>query len=84
MFANSIPRDIWMGKFNQSADGVTRLKDFPGATSKESAHYVVPTLKEESFHTALIHAGINDILRDKSELQQQSVLQNIMNIPHNV
>ena len=46
------------------------------------AHYVVPTLKEESFHTALIHVGINDILRDQSELPQQLVIQNIMKIAH--
>ena len=46
-----------MRKFNQCTDGVARLKSFPGAISKELAHYVVPTLKEESFHTALIHVG---------------------------
>ena len=65
-----------MRKFKQCTDGVTRLKSFPGATSKELAHYVIPTLKEESFHTALIHVRINDILRDQSELKQQLVLQN--------
>ena len=57
-----------MRKFNQSTDGVARLKSFPGATSKELAHHAVPTLKEGSFHTALIHVGINDSLRDQSEL----------------
>ena len=51
-------------------------------TSKELAHYVVPTLKEESFHTAMIHVGTNDILRDQSELKQQLVLQSIMSIAH--
>ena len=59
-----------------------RLKSFPGTRSKELAHYVAPTLKEESFHMALIHIGINDILWDQSELQQQLVLQNIMKIAH--
>ena len=82
MFTDNIPRGIWMRKFNQCTDGVARLKHFPGATSKELAHHVVPTLKEKSFHTALIHVGINDILRDQSELQQQLVLQNIMKIAH--
>ena len=82
MVTDSIPRGIWMHKFNQCADGVASLKSFPGATSKELAHYVVPNLKEESFHTALIHVGINDILRDQSELKQQLVLQNIVKIPH--
>ena len=82
MVTASIPRGIWMHKFNQCADGVASLKSFPGATSKELADYVVPNLKEESFHTALIHVGINDILRDQSELKQQLVLQNIMKIAH--
>ena len=82
MFTDTIPTGIWMRKFNQCTNGVARLKSFPGATSKELAHYVVPTLKEESFHTALIHVGINDILRDQNELQQQLVLQNIMRIAH--
>ena len=59
-----------MRKFNQCADGVTRLKSFLCATSKNLAHYVIPTLKQEPFHTALMHVGINDILRDQSELQQ--------------
>ena len=58
------------------------MKSFPGASSNELAHYVVPNLKKESLHTALIHVGINDILRDQSELQQQLVLQNIMKIAH--
>ena len=64
-----------MHKFNQCTNRVACLESFSSATSKELAH-VVPTLKEESFHTALIHVGINDILRDKSKLQQQLVLQN--------
>ena len=68
MFTDSISRRIWMRKFNQCTDGVARLKSFPGVTSKELAHYAVPTLKEESFHTALIHVGINNILGDQSEL----------------
>ena len=67
-----------MCKFNHCSDRVVRLKSFPGAASKELAHYVVPSLKEESFHTVLIHVGINDILRDQNEL----ILQNIMKIAH--
>ena len=82
MFTDSLPKGIWISKFNQCTDGVARLKSFPGATSKELAHYAVPTLKAESFHTTLIHGEINDILRDQSELKQQSILQNIMKVAH--
>ena len=48
-----------MRKFSQCTDGVANLKCFSGATSKELAHYFVPILKEEYFHSALIHVGIN-------------------------
>ena len=82
MFTHSIPRGIWMRKFNQCTDGVAHVKSKPGATSRKLAHYVVPTLKEESFHTALIHVGINYILTDQSELKKKLVLQNIMKIAH--
>ena len=46
-------------KFSQCTDRVAHLKSFSGATSKELAHYFVPILKEEYFHSALIHVGIN-------------------------
>ena len=82
MFTDSIPRGTWMCKFNQCRDGVPCLKSFPGVRSKELAHYVIPTLKEESFHTALIQVGISDIFRDQNQLKQQLVLHNIMKIAH--
>ena len=44
------------------------MKSFPGTTSKELAHYVAPHLSKRCWN--------------QSELQQQSVLQNIMKILH--
>ena len=35
--------------------------------------HVVPILKEESFNSALIHIDINDILKDQSDLQCESL-----------
>ena len=59
MFSDSIPKGIRIREFNRYITNATaRLKSFPGATSKELTHYVVPTLQEESFHSALIHIGI--------------------------
>ena len=37
IFTDSIPRGIWMRKFNQCTVGVARSKSFPGLTSKELA-----------------------------------------------
>ena len=47
---------------------------------KELTHYVVPTLQQESFNSALIHIGINDILKDQSDLKFESLTRNILEI----
>ena len=41
---------------------------------------MVPTLQEESFNSALIHIGINDILKDQSDLKFESLTRNILEI----
>ena len=74
MYSDSIPKGIRIREFNRSITNATaRLKSFPGAASKELTHYVVPTLQEESFSLALIHIGINDILKDQSDSQCESL-----------
>ena len=83
MFSDSIPKGIRIRKFNRYIIKATgRLKRFPGATSKELTHYVVLTLQEESFNLALIHIGINDVLKDQSDLQCESLTRNILEISH--
>ena len=43
LFTDSIPRGIWMRKFNnQCTNGVAHLKSFPGETSKELAYLYPP------------------------------------------
>ena len=81
MFSDSIPKGIRIREFNRYITNATvRLKSFPGATSKELAHYVVPTLQEELFNSALIHIGINDILKYQSDSQCESLTQKILEI----
>ena len=41
---------------------------------------MVPTLQEESFNSALIHIGINDILKDQSDLEFESLTRNLLEI----
>ena len=45
---------------------------------------MVPTLQEESFNSALIHIGINDILKDQSDLKFESLTRNILEISQQV
>ena len=81
MFSDNIPKGFRIREFNcYITNGTARLKSVPGATSKELTHYVVPTLQEESFNSTLIHIGINDILKDQSDLQFESLTQNILEI----
>ena len=40
-------------------------KAFPGTKVNQLNHYVIPTLEEFDYDCAIIHVGINDILRSK-------------------
>ena len=81
MFSGSIPKGMRIREFNRYITNATaRLESFPGATSIELKHYVIPVLQEESFNSALIHIGIYDVLKDQSDLQFQSLTRNILKI----
>ena len=57
-------------EFNMTLrSGRARFKHFPGASSKESLHYIDPTLEEQNFAVAIIHIVINNILYDSSSRQ---------------
>ena len=43
-----------------------KTKSFPSVTSKELIRYIEPTLKDESFDTALIHVGVNDLSKNNN------------------
>ena len=83
MFSDSIPKGIRIRKFNHYINNATAgQKSFPGATSKELSHYVVPTLQEGWFNSALINIGINGILKNQSGSQCESFTRNILEISH--
>ena len=83
MFSDSIPKGIRIREFNRYITNTNaRLKSFRGTNAKELIHYVVPTLQEESFNSALIHIGINDVLKEQSDLQCESLTRNILEISH--
>ena len=43
---------------------------------------MLPTFQEKSFNSALIHIDINDILKDQSDLQCESLTGNILETSH--
>ena len=66
LFSDSIPRGMNIKEINrQIQGGRIHVKAFPGAKSTQLNHYVTTTLEEYSYDAAIIHAGINDILRFK-------------------
>ena len=66
LFSDSIPRGMSIKEINrQIQGGRIHVKAFPAAKSTQLNHYVIPTLGECSYDAAVIHAGINDILRSK-------------------
>ena len=63
---DSIPRGMNFKEINRQIQGDRiHVKAFPGAKSTQLTHYVTPTLEEYSYDAAIIHAGINHILRYK-------------------
>lgn len=60
-----------MNYFNKFVNnGRATLNKFPGASSKEMIHHVLPTLKDSNFDTAIIHVGINDLVHNCTENSQ--------------
>ena len=81
IFGDSIPRGIRLHEFNYRLHkGQSKLKSFPGGTSKELLYYVEPTLKSKKFDMALLHVGVNDLLNDESQDSVQNLLENLKQI----
>ena len=77
LLSDSICSRIKMKEFNRELkNGRAYRKQFPGATSKEMAHYVIPTLAKDSPDTVIIHTGTNDLRNTENE----HIIKNIMDI----
>ena len=67
IFSDSMVKGLKMKQFNSHIhDGKVYLKAFHGAKADQLNHHVKPSLEEYEYHAAIIHVGINDILRSKS------------------
>ena len=54
------------------------LQAFPGARAQYPNHYTVPSLEE--YDCAIIHVGINDMLRDKDENELKNILKIMLKV----
>ena len=81
LFSDSIPRRIKFKELNQKISrGRIHLKSFPGARAQHLNHYLVPPLEEYEYDCAIIHVGINDILRHKDKNELKNLPEDILKI----
>ena len=63
-----------MYNFNKALkNGEAKHLPFPGNTSKQLLQYLDVNLKMYTSETVVIHAGINDILNDKSQSNTENL-----------
>ena len=78
IFSDSIPSRIKMYNFNKALkNGKAKHLSFPGTKTKQLLQYLDVNVKMHTPETVLIHAGINDVLNDKSQLNIENPLCNI-------
>ena len=66
IFSDSIAKGIRIKQFSQFVKtGNTRIHSFLGATSRQLLHYLNVNL-DNTTDTAILHIGINDLLKDIS------------------
>ena len=76
-----MPRGMNIKEINRQTPGERiHVKAFRGAKPTQLNHYVTPTLKEYSYDVAIIHVGINDILRSKHYDELDKLPGNIMKV----
>ena len=79
VFSNSmanIDRNIKVELNSSIRSGRARFLNFPVATSGDLLHYMDPTLAEGNYDTAMIHLGINDIIKDDISTKVEHLVSN--------
>ena len=78
IFSDSTPSRFKMYNFNKALkNGNSKHLLFPRTTSKQLLQYLDVNLKMYTPDTVLIHAGINDVLNNKSQSNTENLLGNI-------
>ena len=61
-------RTLCMREFNNHLEeGIAYLKVFPGSKSQQLNHHSIPILQEYEYDGAIIHAGINDLVKNPNK-----------------
>ena len=60
--------------------GIAHLKSFPGSKAKQMDHHVIPILEEHQYGAAVIHVGIKDLLKNRTNINVSEIAKDIINI----
>ena len=61
-------KTLRMREFNNHLEeGIAHLKAFPGSKSQQLNHHSILILQEYEYDGAIIHVGINDLIKNQNE-----------------
>ena len=81
LFSDNIPKGMNIKGINKQVKGCRiYIKTFPGAKSNQLNHYELPTLEKYSYDAAIIHVGINGILRSKDPNDLNDLPENVIKV----
>ena len=70
-----------MKEFNENLNGrIAHLKLFPGSKAKQMDHHAITILEEHQYDAAVIHFGINDLLKSRTNINVSEIAKDIINI----
>ena len=74
-------KSLRMEEFNKNLNaGIAHLKSFPGLKAKQMDHHALPILKEHQYDAAVIHVGINDLLKSRTNINVSKIAKDIIDI----
>ena len=82
ILSDSMLKTLRMREFNNHLEeGIAHLKAFPGSKSQQLNHHSIPILQEYEYDGAIIHVGINDLIKNPNENKDATkIRRNIIDI----
>ena len=64
-----------MKEFNKYLNGgIAHLNPFPRTKAKQMDHHVIPILEEHQYGAAVIHVGIKDLLKNRTNINVSEIV----------
>ena len=81
IFTDSMLKSLRMKEFNKYLNGgIAHLNPFPRTKAKQMDHHVIPILEEHQYGAAVIHVGIKDLLKNRTNINVSEIAKDIINI----